>query len=53
MNYKNYRRLFESVKPKSKKFFLLQTINPIPRRCKTTWRSMKEVIGKAKLLLAT
>ena len=32
MNYKKYRRFFESVKPKSKKA-LLQTINPVPRKC--------------------
>ena len=35
MNYKNYRRLFESVKRKSKFFFYL-------------WKIMKEVIGKAR-----
>ena len=35
MNYKNYRRLFKSVKQKSKIFFYL-------------WKIMKEVIGKAR-----
>ena len=32
MNYKNHSKLFASVKRKSK-FFLLQTTNPVPRRC--------------------
>ena len=33
---------------KGKNFFLLQTINSIPRRCYKLWQIMKEVIGKAR-----
>ena len=47
MNYKNYRKLSESVKQKSKIFFLLQTIQ-FQRDGKKTSRILKEVIGKAR-----
>ena len=48
MNYKNYRRLFESVKRKSEKKVYSKQLTQLQGDAKKTWQITKEVIGKAR-----
>ena len=46
--YKNYKRLFESVKEKSKKNYFNERLNKYQNNVKKTWHVIKEVIGNLK-----
>ena len=48
--YKNYKSLFESIKNKSKKHYYSEKLLKLQGNAKQTWKVMKEMIEKAKLL---
>ena len=48
--YKSYKSLPESIKQKSKNFCYSEKLLKLQENAKETWRDMKEIIGKAKLL---
>ena len=47
-NYKNYKRLFESVKRRSKASYFKERLNKYKNDVKKTWDVIKEVIGNTK-----
>ena len=47
-NYKNYKRLFESVKLKSKANYYKESLDKYQHNIKKTWDVIKEVIGNTK-----
>ena len=48
--YKSYISLFESIKKKSNKLYYSEKLLKLQGNAKQTWKVMKEIIGKAKLL---
>ena len=48
--YKDYKSLFEILKEKSKKLFYKKKLADCENNVKKTWDTIKEVIGKAKLI---
>ena len=46
--YKNYKRLFESVKQKSKTKYYSERLSKYQNNVKKTWDVIKEVIGSTK-----
>ena len=46
--YKNYKRLFEAIKKRSKKLHFSKSIVKYKDHIKKTWSVIKEVIGKKK-----
>ena len=48
--YKDYKSLFEILKEKSKKLFYKKKLADWENNVKKTWDTIKEVIGKAKLI---
>ena len=51
--YKDYRKLFETVTMKSKRKYYSEKLLQFQGDGKKTWRIMKEVIGKSKLIHST
>ena len=51
--YKNYRKLFEKIIMKSKRKYYSEKFLQFQGDAKKTWRIMKEVIGKFKLIYST
>ena len=47
--YKTYKNLFETIKRKSKKNYYSEKILSFKGDAKKTWKTMKELIGKAKM----
>ena len=47
-NYKNYKRLFENVKNRSKKNYFSERLITYKNNVKKTWNVIKEVIGSTK-----
>ena len=47
-NYKNYKRLFESIKQKSKTKYYSERLSKYQNNVKKTWDVIKEVIGNTK-----
>ena len=47
-NYKNYKRLFESIKQKSKSNYFKERLHKHQNNVKKTWDVIKEVIGSTK-----
>ena len=47
--YKTYKNLFEIIKRKSKKNYYLEKILSFKGDAKKTWKTMKDLIGKAKM----
>ena len=47
--YKTYENLFEIIKRKSKKNYYLEKILSFKGDVKKTWKTMKDLIGKAKM----
>ena len=47
-NYKNYKRLFETIKQKSKANYYNERLNKYQSNVKKTWDVIKEVIGSTK-----
>ena len=47
-NYKNYKRLFETIKHKSKTNYFKERLNKYQSNIKKTWDVIKEVIGSSK-----
>ena len=47
--YKNYKNLFEKIKKSSKKLYYQNKIEKCKNNIKTTWKTMKEIIGKSKV----
>ena len=47
-NYKNYKRLFESIKQKSKSNYFKERLYKYQNNVKKTWDVIKEVIGSTK-----
>ena len=47
-NYKNYKRLFETIKKKSKANYFNERLNKYQNNIKKTWDVIKEVIGSSK-----
>ena len=50
ISYKNYRKLFESIKQRAKSQYYSKMILHYKDNIKKTWQIMKEVIGKGKLV---
>ena len=50
ISYKNYRKLFESIKQRAKSQYYSKMILHYKDNIKKTWQIMKEVIGKDKLV---
>ena len=48
--YKDYKSLFEILKEKSKKLFYKKKLADCENNVKKTWDTIKEVIGKSKLI---
>ena len=46
--YKNYKKIFESVKQHAKKLHYLNLITKYKNNIKKTWEVVKDSIGKAK-----
>ena len=46
--YKNYKKLFESIKKRSKKLHLSELILKYKNNIKKTWQIIKETVGKEK-----
>ena len=46
--YKNYKRLFEAIKRKSKANYFIERLNKYQNNIKKTWDVIKEVIGSTK-----
>ena len=51
--YKDYRKLFETITMKSKRKYYSEKLLQFQGDAKKTWRIMKEVIGKSKLIHST
>ena len=47
--YKNYKNLFEKIKKSSKKHYYQNKLEKCKYNLKTTWKAMKEIIGKRKV----
>ena len=47
--YKNYQNLFEKIKKSSKKHYYQNKLEKCKNNLKTTWKTMKEIIGKFKV----
>ena len=47
--YKSYKNLFENIKKSSKKHYYQNKLEKWKNNVKTTWKTMKEIIGKAKV----
>ena len=47
--YKTYKNLFETIKKKSKKNYYSEKILSFKGDAKKTWKTMKDLIGKAKM----
>ena len=47
--YKNYKNLFEKIKKSSKKHYYQNKLEKCKNNLKTTWKAMKEIIGKSKV----
>ena len=47
--YKTYKNLFETIKRKSKKNYYTEKIPSFKGNAKKTWKTMKELTGKAKM----
>ena len=47
--YKTYKNLFETIKRKSKKNYYSEKILSFKGDAKKTWKTMKDLIGKAKM----
>ena len=47
--YKNYTNLFEKIKKSSKKHYYQNKLEKCKNNLKTTWKAMKEIIGKSKV----
>ena len=50
ISYKNYRKLFESIKQRAKSQYYSKMILHYKDNLNKTWQIMKEVIGKGKLV---
>ena len=50
ISYKNYRKLFESIKQRAKSLYYSKMILHYKDNIKKTWQIMKNVIGKGKLV---
>ena len=48
--YKTYQNLFETIKRKSKKNYYSEKILSFKGDAKNTWKTMKDLIGKAKIV---
>ena len=48
--YKTYQNLFETIKRKSKKNYHSEKILSFKGDAKNTWKTMKDLIGKAKIV---
>ena len=48
MEYKTYKKLFESIKKRSKKFYFSNLIVKYKNNIKKTWEVIRESIGKGK-----
>ena len=48
-SYKTYKNLFETIKRKSKKYYYSKKILSFKGDAKKTWKTMKDLIGKAKM----
>ena len=48
-SYKTYKNLFETIKRKSKKNYYSKKILSFKGDAKKTWKTMKDLIGKAKM----
>ena len=48
--YKTYQSLFETIKRKSKKNYYSEKILSFKGDAKNTWKTMKDLIGKAKIV---
>ena len=46
--YQDYKKLFESIKKRSKKFYVSKLILKYKNKIKKTWQVIKEAIGKGK-----
>ena len=51
--YKDYRKLFETITMKYKRKYYSEKLLQFQGDAKKTWRIMKEVIGKYKLIHST
>ena len=47
--YKNYKNLFEKIKKSSKKHYYQNKLEKCKNNLKTTWKAIKEIIGKSKV----
>ena len=47
--YKNYKNLFEKIKKSSKRLYYQNKLEKCKNSIKTTWKTMKEIIGKSKV----
>ena len=48
--YKTYQNLFETIKRKPKKNYYSEKILSFKGDAKNTWKTMKDLIGKAKIV---
>ena len=48
--YKTYQNHFETIKRKSKKNYYSEKILSFKGDAKNTWKTMKDLIGKAKIV---
>ena len=46
--YQDYKKLFESIKKRSKKLYFSKLILKYKNNIKKTWQAIKEAIGKEK-----
>ena len=51
--YKDYRKIFQTITMKSKRKYYSEKLLQFQGDAKKTWRIMKEVIGKSKLIHST
>ena len=47
--YKNYKNLFENILKSSKKYYYQNKLKKCKNNLKTTWKTMKEMIGKSEV----
>ena len=47
--YKNYKNLFENILKSSKKHYYQNKLKKCKNNLKTTWKTMKEMIGKSEV----
>ena len=47
--YRSYKNLFEKIRKSSKKHYYQNKIEKCKNNLKTTWKTMKEIIGRSKV----